>query len=147
MPERYCSPRGEPRDSTLRSERPSNCIARQSPGQSSEDAARPGDGFNRQVVGDGVKIRKRTEIIIETDRLVVVTGRKASIVSWCRECNQRVKMVTVDEAAAMGGLSSRTVYRWIEAEKIHSIETSEKFLLVCPRSLMSAHGMEETGID
>jgi helix-turn-helix protein len=94
-----------------------------------------------------VKTRKRTEITIETDRLVVVSGRKVSIVSWCRECNQRVKMVTVDDAAAMAGLSSRTVYRWIEAEKIHSLETSEKFLLVCPRSLMSARGMEETGID
>ena len=94
-----------------------------------------------------MKTRKRTEITIETDRLVVVSGRKVSIVSWCRECNQRVQMVTVDEAAAMAGLSSRTVYRWIEAEKIHSIETSERLLLVCALSLMSASGMEEIGIE
>ena len=98
-------------------------------------------------VGGGVKTRKRTEITIETDRIIVLSRRKVSVVSWCRECNQRVQMVTVDEAAAMVGLSSRTVYRWIEAEEVHSTETAERFLLVCSRSLMSACGMEETGID
>jgi excisionase family DNA binding protein len=97
--------------------------------------------------GGSVRTRKRTEITIETERIVVLSRRKVSVVSWCYECGLRIKMVTVDEAAAMAGLSSRTVYRWIEAEKIHSIETSERLLLVCPRSLMSASGMEGADID
>ncbi|SRR6266496_3287231 len=86
-------------------------------------------------VGVGVKTRKRKEITIETERLVVVTGRKVSIVSWCRECNQRVKMVTVDEAATIAGASSRTVYRWADAGIFHFTETSEGRLLICFESI------------
>ena len=77
----------------------------------------------------------------------MLSRRNVSVVPWCRECKQKVKMVTVDEAASISGLSSRAVYRWIEAEKIHSIETSERLLLACLHSLMRASGMEETSTD
>ena len=90
-----------------------------------------------------MRTTKRTEITIETERIFVLSRRKVSVVSWCHECGLRINMITVDEAAAMAGMSSRTVYRWIEAEKIHFIETCERRLLVCSRSLMTASGMEE----
>ena len=83
-----------------------------------------------------MRTMKRTEITIETDRLVVLSKRKVSVVSWCRECNQRVKMITVDEAASIAGVTSRTMYRWADAEKLHFTETSEGRLLICRESLM-----------
>jgi excisionase family DNA binding protein len=83
-----------------------------------------------------MRTRKRTEITIETDRIVVLSRRKVSIVSWCRECNQRVQMVTVDEAASITGVTSRTMYRWADAEKLHFTETCEGRLLICRESLM-----------
>jgi excisionase family DNA binding protein len=83
-----------------------------------------------------LRTMKRTEITIESDRLVVLSKRKVSVVSWCRECNQRVKMITVDEAASIAGVTSRTMYRWADAEKLHFTETSEGRLLICRESLM-----------
>ena len=82
-----------------------------------------------------MRTRKRTEITIETDRIVVLSRRKVSIVSWCRECNQRVKMVTVDEAASIAGVTSRTMYRWADAEKLHFRETADGVLMICRASL------------
>ena len=82
-----------------------------------------------------MRTRKRTEITIETDRIVVLSRRKVSIVSWCRECNQRVQMVTVDEAASIAGVTSRTMYRWADAEKLHFTETADGVLMICGASL------------
>ena len=85
-----------------------------------------------------MRTRKRTEITIETVRIVVLSRRKVSVVSWCHECGQRTKMVTVDEAAAMVGVSWRTIYRWADAEKLHFAETSEGRLLICCESIPPA---------
>ena len=52
-----------------------------------------------------MRTTKRTEITIETDRIVVLSRRKVSVVSWCRECNQNVKMITADEAASIAGVT------------------------------------------
>jgi excisionase family DNA binding protein len=59
-------------------------------------------------------------------------------VSWCRECNQRVKMITADEAASIAGVTSRTIYRWVDAEKLHFNETSQGTLLICCESIPPA---------
>lgn len=85
-----------------------------------------------------MKTRKRTEITIETDRIVVLSSGKVSIVSWCRECSQRTKMVTVDEAAAIAGVTSRTMYRWADAERLHFTETVDGVLMICRASLTSS---------
>ncbi|HEU4389870.1 MAG TPA: helix-turn-helix domain-containing protein [Blastocatellia bacterium] len=82
--------------------------------------------------------RKRTEITIETDRLVVFSKRRVSMVWWCCACRQRRKMLTVDDAAAAAGVTSRTIYRWVESERLHFTETSEGRLLICGQSLESA---------
>ena len=100
--------------------------------------------FKSSYCGGELKARKRTEITIETNRLVVVSSRKVSVMSWCRECDQRTKMITVDEAAGMGGVSSRTIYRWVESERLHFSETSEGRLLICLESIAAA---AFTGLD
>jgi hypothetical protein len=75
-------------------------------------------------------IKNRTEITIETERLVV-TRRSRRLRVWCRLCARQTIWVTVDEAAIIAHASSRTVYRWVEDEKIHFNETSELGLLIC----------------
>jgi len=47
-------------------------------------------------------------------------------------------MVTPDEAAALSRVSSLTIYRWLEAEKLHFIETSDGLLLICINSLFDS---------
>ena len=82
-----------------------------------------------------MKNRTRTEITIETERVLIIRKRKGSVLTWCSTCAQQVPMVKVDEAATIAGVSSRTLYRWVEAEKVHFAETPEGLLLICLSSL------------
>lgn len=85
-----------------------------------------------------LKKTKRTEITIETDRLLVVGTRRVSVMSWCPGCGHRTNMVTVDEAAGLGRVSSRTIYQWVESERLHFAETAEGRLLICSESITAA---------
>lgn len=80
-------------------------------------------------------MKRRTEITIETERLLVIQARKTSARAWCQSCGKRVQMLTTDEAAQAARVSSRLVYRWIEADKLHFTETTGSRLLVCIASL------------
>lgn len=47
-------------------------------------------------------------------------------------------MITVDEASAIAGVSSRTIYRWADGDELHFMETSEGRLLICFESISTA---------
>jgi hypothetical protein len=51
-------------------------------------------------LGDVVAGRKRTEITIETDRVLII-GKRHSIRACCQECGCEVDMVTQADAAAL----------------------------------------------
>jgi hypothetical protein len=88
------------------------------------------------LLGGEVKTKRRTEITVETDRFIVIRRRIGSPPARCAVCEGQVKMVTPDEAALLARVTSRTVYRWIEADKLHFAETSEGQLFVCLNSLL-----------
>jgi excisionase family DNA binding protein len=44
-------------------------------------------------------------------------------------------MITVEEAASLAHVSSRTIYRWIEGGELHFIETPAGRVLICFDSL------------
>ena len=80
--------------------------------------------------------KRRTEISVETERMVVIRRPgKTSLLSRCEMCGERVEMLTVDHAAMLAGVGSRTIFHWVEAGRIHSSETAEGLLLVCLNSL------------
>lgn len=64
-----------------------------------------------------------------------MSNRRAYDYQWCEACAHQVKMITPEEAAAFSGVTPRTVYRWIEAEKLHFTETAEGLLMICIKSL------------
>ena len=80
-------------------------------------------------------MKYRTEVTIETHRLVVVRRRAGGAVAWCRHCDDLVEMINPDEAARLAGLSPRAVYRLVESESIHFTETQEGSLLICLKSI------------
>ena len=80
-------------------------------------------------------MKRRTEITIETDRVFVIRRRTGVQTAWCLRCNELVEMTTPDDAAKLGGISSRTVYRCVEAESLHFTETHDGSLLICLNSL------------
>ena len=77
---------------------------------------------------------KRTEITIETDRVLVISSPR-KVISWCEACGEQAEMVPVDEAAVMRQVNSRTIFRWAEARQVHSSETAKGLLLICLNSL------------
>ena len=79
-------------------------------------------------------IKKRTEITVKTHRRFIVNRRSSRFVARCEKCGEMVEMVMPDEAAAIVGISSRAIYRAIESEEIHFIETAQIF--VCHKSLL-----------
>ena len=77
-------------------------------------------------------MRTRTEITLEMDRWITVGRQKQS--HWCSACARSVEMFNVDEAALRAQVNSRTIFRWAESGAVHSSETSEGLLLICPNS-------------
>jgi hypothetical protein len=80
-------------------------------------------------------MKRRTLITVETDRVILVGERRMRPLIWCADCARRVRMVTVDEAATITRTSSRTIFKRVEADRLHFIETPDGRLLICPRSL------------
>jgi excisionase family DNA binding protein len=56
---------------------------------------------------------------------------------WCSECEADTRVVTPEEAALLSRVSSRTIYRWIETDRIHFSETAGGLLLICLNSLLA----------
>ena len=46
-------------------------------------------------------------------------------------------MITADEAAALQGVSTRVIYRWLEDGAIHFIETAKGELFICLKTLVA----------
>jgi excisionase family DNA binding protein len=78
--------------------------------------------------------KRRTEITVETERVVVIRQSRSVAPAWCAACAQPATMLSAEEAAAVAGVTRRTIYRWVEAEKVHFVETSDGLLLLCLNS-------------
>lgn len=79
-------------------------------------------------------MKTRTEITFEMERLIIV-GCHNGTLHWCDSCRQRVDMMTIDQAAILARVNSRTIFRWADSGQLHSTETAEGILLICPNSL------------
>ncbi len=47
-------------------------------------------------------------------------------------------MLRVEEAGSIAGVTPRTIYRWVEARKLHFVESDDGVILICTQSLASA---------
>jgi hypothetical protein len=83
-----------------------------------------------------MKRKRRTETTIETHQMWVVTRADKSLVICCASCvGGSSLMVAPEEAAVLVGVNPRLVYRCVEAEMIHYLETPAGALLVCVDSV------------
>ena len=80
--------------------------------------------------------KKITTITSETHEVLIVRrGGGDSIRMWCANCAAEVEMLKPEEAAAIASVSTRTIYRWIEAAQIHHCESAGGNVVVCPNQL------------
>lgn len=77
-------------------------------------------------------MKTRTEVTLEMDRWIVISrpGRRR----WCSACSLYVDMMTIDDAALIAHVSSRTIFNWVDSGALHASETPQGLLLVCPHS-------------
>ena len=80
-------------------------------------------------------MKRRTEITIETRHVLHISNRKLSAAGWCEPCGGRVRLVTAETAARLAAVSTRTIYRRVEAGQLHFTEMQDGLLLICVNSL------------
>lgn len=85
-----------------------------------------------------MEIIRRKKILVKIERRLVARSGENSETIFCRLCVG--EMIHAQSAADLLGISSREIYRCIEAEKIHFFENEKKQVYVCPLSLKSIWG-------
>jgi hypothetical protein len=79
------------------------------------------------------KLRKISIVAVRERSLVVRTANSTDL-AWCPVCHTSGLMVSPASAAAASMQSIRTIYRWVEAGKLHYTEEPAG-LLICLASL------------
>ncbi|HSE97309.1 MAG TPA: hypothetical protein VLD57_03495 [Blastocatellia bacterium] len=83
-----------------------------------------------------MKARSKTEITIETHRILTIKRGGRHRLAWCEECGEQTRMATAIEAAILIGVSSRSIYQMIEARALHFVETPDRVIFICLNSLV-----------
>ena len=82
-----------------------------------------------------MKTKTKTEITVETHRILRIRRSSRHRFAWCDRCCQQARMVTADEAAMLVQVGSRAIYQLIEAGAIHFVEMPDRVVFVCLNSL------------
>lgn len=82
-----------------------------------------------------MKITRKRQITWERERSVTIRFNDESTEKFCLGCQSAARFVTVDEAAAIGQTTARTIFRLVENGQIHFSETPGGRLFVCLLSL------------
>jgi len=77
--------------------------------------------------------RKRTEITIETERVLII--RRRSTRAWCQACGGEVEMVGLAEAEAITGAVQPMLRDSAEARGWHLAKSQAGTPLICLESL------------
>jgi len=77
---------------------------------------------------------RRTKITIETERRLVIKVSR-SRQGQCAVCGDEVCMLTIEQAAALSLVDSRTVCLWVKLGMIHLADSDAGEPLICAASL------------
>jgi hypothetical protein len=83
-------------------------------------------------------MKQRTTVSVETRKVTVVRPATETVEFWCENCRRQVPMFLPEAAARLAQVSPRAIYRLIENNQIHCIETDQGEVFVCARSLNRA---------
>ena len=61
---------------------------------------------------------------------------------WCPTCNEYVQLLTVPDAAKLGSVDRRTIYRYIEQGLVYSVRIAGKRYRVCGNCLFRQEQLE-----
>ncbi|HVF88151.1 MAG TPA: hypothetical protein VM866_11200 [Pyrinomonadaceae bacterium] len=84
-------------------------------------------------------MKRRIEIILETEQFFFIRGNTPRRLRWCEKCASDVEMMRPEEASLVSRQNRRAIYRGVEAGRVHFTETPEGLLLVCMDSVRASH--------
>ena len=76
-------------------------------------------------------------MVVEQDEIVLVRRKQRAVRFWCNQCEAPVSMLRVEDASPLVGVTARTIYRWIEAGRLHFAESDKGLVLICTQSLVT----------
>jgi hypothetical protein len=79
----------------------------------------------------------RVESNGERSQIFIINRAGVAEQKSCSRCTESSGMITADEAAALQGVSTRVIYRWLEGGAIHFIETTKGELFICLKTLVA----------
>ena len=80
-----------------------------------------------------MRITRKTNILIKTERRFVVKSPTTDEPIICEQCCE--PMISAQLSADFFGFSNRVIYRLIETEDIHFVESENNVVYVCPVSI------------
>ena len=80
-------------------------------------------------------VKQKTEIEIELSETVAHTRSGERFETFCPECKSPVEMATPQVAAILTRLTEREIYRLVETNTVHFVETDRVF--ICLNSLIN----------
>ena len=81
-----------------------------------------------------MRLKRKVRISLTEERIVAFASG-ASARASCPRCGVAVPLVAPEQAASLAGVSTRQVFRWLEAGLLPFVETDDPSPLVCPASL------------
>ncbi len=81
-------------------------------------------------------LKKKTRITIETERVLVIGKTRSTFDAWCPVCDQLVRLLRPDEAAALTACL-RASQHPLETSKLHIIPTADGLMNICLNSLLN----------
>jgi hypothetical protein len=84
--------------------------------------------------GATLKYTRHIEISVERHAVSILRPNREGILLHCEKCGTKAVMLPVETAAAITGTTPRMLYRWMEEEKLHFIESTDGTVLLCAES-------------
>ncbi len=86
-------------------------------------------------------LNRRTVITFEKfERYFYRLPNSEPFVGRCDECREEVRWLTPNQVVALTGWPLREIFRRIESNNLHSIETTPGVLHICPNALGQSDG-------
>ena len=80
--------------------------------------------------------RRRTEVTIQTRETIVLHAADPSARAWCGQCRAERVFLLPEHAARLTGVSVRTIFKAIEDERVHYLETRDGLTRICSESIL-----------
>lgn len=88
-----------------------------------------------------MEIKRKFELLIETNRRYIIRQSPPDGQIGCVQCNE--PMIRVEQAAVFFGITQRRIFQIIEVKAVHFTETEAGAAMICITSLKGALGGEE----